>query len=81
MRFCLLRYKNITGKELCKILEEQGWMLSRINGSHHIYAKEGENSKLTVPVHSNKALKRGTLNTILKAARLYFIFGFIFKLF
>lgn len=34
--------KNITGKKLCKILEEDGWRLIRIKGSHHVYTKEGE---------------------------------------
>jgi len=32
--------KNITGKKLCKILEENGWTLARISGSHHVYTKE-----------------------------------------
>ena len=73
-------YKNITGKELCKILEEQGWKLLRINGSHHIYSKEGVLKNIVVPVHSNKIIKKGLLNAILKAAKLYIIFGFIVKL-
>ena len=29
--------KSISGKNLCKIVEEQGWILQRITGSHHIY--------------------------------------------
>ncbi len=32
--------KSLTGKELCKILEENGWILKRIQGSHHLYKKE-----------------------------------------
>jgi predicted RNA binding protein YcfA (HicA-like mRNA interferase family) len=33
--------KALSGKELARLLESQGWSLKRINGSHHIYAKAG----------------------------------------
>ncbi|WP_416212046.1 type II toxin-antitoxin system HicA family toxin [Nostoc sp. ChiVER01] len=29
--------KSISGKQLCKIVEQKGWVLQRITGSHHIY--------------------------------------------
>jgi len=80
MRFYPLRCKNITGKDLCKILENQGWSLERVKGSHHIYTKEGELRNIVVPVHSNKIIKKGLLTAILKSARLYIIFGFLVKL-
>jgi len=32
--------KSISGKALCKIVEQCGWELKRITGSHHIYTKE-----------------------------------------
>ena len=28
--------KSISGKELCKVLEKHGWILLRVQGSHHI---------------------------------------------
>jgi len=62
--------KNLTGKRVCKILKEKGWVLLRINGSHHVYCKDGEEAKIVVPVHANKALKRGLLNAIFKTAGL-----------
>ena len=62
--------KNITGKELCKILEKNGWSLARINGSHHIYVKDGEDAKIVVPVHGNKTVKTGLLKALLKTAGL-----------
>ncbi len=68
--------KNITGKELCKILEKNGWSLARINGSHHIYVKDGEDAKIVVPVHGNKTVKTGLLKALLKTAgllSLYFL--------
>lgn len=66
--------KNITGKELCKILEKNGWKLLRINGSHHIYSKQDVIAKITVPVHGNKTIKTGLLKAILKTAGLLSLF-------
>jgi len=33
--------KTLSGKELARKLEKNGWVLLRINGSHHIYGKSG----------------------------------------
>ncbi|HEX6732607.1 MAG TPA: type II toxin-antitoxin system HicA family toxin, partial [Pyrinomonadaceae bacterium] len=46
---------------LAKALERAGWILLRINGSHHIYGKPGSEIRLSVPIHGNKALKTGLL--------------------
>lgn len=66
--------KNVTGKKLCKILEENGWALARIKGSHHVYIKDGEEARIVVPVHSNKEIKTGLLKAILKTAGLLSLF-------
>ena len=66
--------KNITGKKLCKILEENGWTLACISGSHHVYTKEGEEARIVVPVHGNKEIKIGLLKAILKTAGLLSLF-------
>ena len=29
--------KSVSGKSLCKIVEQRRWILKRVNGSHHIY--------------------------------------------
>ncbi len=34
-------------------LEEHGWTLDRISGSHHIFVKEGEDH-ISVPVHKGR---------------------------
>ncbi len=62
--------KTLSGKELCRILERFGWQLLRINGSHHIYGKEGSKVRLTVPVHGAKALKKGLTLHLIKSAGL-----------
>ncbi len=51
--------KTVSGKRLCQLIEAKGWELKRINGSHHIYAKTGEISRISIPVHGNKSLKMG----------------------
>lgn len=61
--------KSVSGKEMCRILERRGWVLTRIRSSHHRYQKPGH-PPVTVPVHKNKALKAGTQHEIMKHAGL-----------
>jgi predicted RNA binding protein YcfA (HicA-like mRNA interferase family) len=62
--------KAYSGKEVCRLLEQQGWSLKRVKGSHHIYAKSGERMIITVPVHANQSLKPGLLRAIFKLGKL-----------
>jgi predicted RNA binding protein YcfA (HicA-like mRNA interferase family) len=62
--------KAVSGKALCKIVERHGWELKRITGSHHIYVKEDVEVILSIPVHSNRDLPKGTLKSIMKDAKL-----------
>jgi predicted RNA binding protein YcfA (HicA-like mRNA interferase family) len=62
--------KEISGKELARILEKNGWRLARIRGSHHVYIKEGRIERISVPIHGNKSLKIGLLRHFLKVAGL-----------
>jgi predicted RNA binding protein YcfA (HicA-like mRNA interferase family) len=60
----------LSGKELCKLLEKNGWLLDHVSGSHHIYVKPGNRANLSVPVHGNKPLKKGTFHGLMKKAGL-----------
>jgi predicted RNA binding protein YcfA (HicA-like mRNA interferase family) len=62
--------KAISGKDFCRVLEQHGWTLARINGSHHIYSKPGVTVRLSVPVHRNQSLKTGLLRHLIKTAGL-----------
>ncbi len=62
--------KTLSGKAFCKLLEQHGWELQRIRGSHYIYTKSDRKEILTVPVHGNKDLKKGTFRKLLKDSRL-----------
>ncbi len=62
--------KSVSGKQLCKVLEQRDWILRRVTGSHHIYEKAGEDKVLSIPVHRDKDLKVGTLKALMKIAQL-----------
>ncbi|MDR3119813.1 MAG: type II toxin-antitoxin system HicA family toxin [Clostridiales bacterium] len=64
----VVRYK-VTGKQIVKLLKTDGWVVSRIEGSHHIMKKSGF-PPITVPVHGTKELKPGVENLILKVSKL-----------
>lgn len=55
------------GKELVKLLEQSGWHLERIHGSHHVMKKDGKTE--VIPVH-NKDIPIGLANKIMKRAGL-----------
>ena len=55
---------------MCRILENRGWQLVRINGSHHIYRNATIARQTTVPVHGNDDLKPGTQRSIMRDAGL-----------
>lgn len=60
--------KAVSGKRFCKLPENKGWNLKRINGSHNIYVKSGSTARITVPVHANKPLKKGLQAHLMKVA-------------
>jgi predicted RNA binding protein YcfA (HicA-like mRNA interferase family) len=57
----------MTSKQLIKLLEQDGWRVNRVHGSHHVLKKDGKTE--VVPMH-NKDLPPGILNAILKRAGL-----------
>jgi predicted RNA binding protein YcfA (HicA-like mRNA interferase family) len=57
----------MTGKQLKKLLEEHGWLLDRISGSHHIMIRDGSRS-IPIPVHGSTDLPKGLVNSIMKQA-------------
>ena len=62
--------KSISGKKLGKIVEQRGWILKRVTGSHHIYQKPDTQQILSIPVHGNQDLKLGTLKSLMRIANL-----------
>ena len=62
--------KPVSGKRMCRVLEQRGWTLARINGSHHIYRHQATGRRTSVQVHGNADLKTGTQRGIMRDAGL-----------
>ena len=62
--------KQVSGRELAKLVERRGWRLTRINGSHHIFTSPGRRERLVIPIHGNTPLKIGVLHSLMKIAEL-----------
>ena len=58
--------KVISGKRMCRVLEQRGWTLARINGAHHIYRHASTGRRTVVPVHGNQDLKPKTQRSIMR---------------
>jgi predicted RNA binding protein YcfA (HicA-like mRNA interferase family) len=60
--------KQVTGKELARAIQNKGWELARIKGSHHIFIKVGCRERIVIPIHGNRPLKIGLLKAQMKIA-------------
>lgn len=63
--------KSLSGRAFAKLLEREGWVLRRVNGSHHVYTKPGRVERLSVPIHGNDDLKLGLLRHLMKLAGIH----------
>ena len=59
---------SVSGRALARLVERRGWILLRINGSHHIYGNPGSAVRLSIPVQGNAPLKTGLLRHLMKLA-------------
>ena len=62
------RLPSIHPRKLNKALAKNGWYKEGQKRGEYIKYKEGHPNPITVPYHGARALKRGTLLAILKAA-------------
>ena len=53
-----------SGKKILRFLQQQGFVIVRVRGSHHVL--ERGSLSTSVPVHGNRTLKIGTLRKILR---------------
>lgn len=59
------RLPVISGKEFIKFLERIGFVIVRINGSHH-RMRHADGRVTTVPIHKNDDLSKGLLRKIIR---------------
>jgi len=59
----------LKARELIRLVEDAGYRLDRINGSHHVF-KHPTRPAVVVPVHGARDVSAGVLNKIMKDAGL-----------
>ena len=62
--------KQVSGKELARTIQQRGWSLARVHGSHHIFVMPGRRERIVIPIHGNRPLKIGLLRALMKIAEL-----------
>jgi len=60
------KLRVLSGKEVCRILNQEGFKEVRRRGSHVVMQRKIENGTITVPVPDHKELKIGTLQSIIR---------------
>lgn len=59
-----------SGREVCRILEQQGFVEVRRRGSHIVMQKRLHGTTITVPIPDHQELRLGTLRSIIRQAEL-----------
>ena len=62
--------KALSGRDFARLVEQHGWQLLRVSGSHHIHGKPGSIVRLSIPIHGNRPLKKGLLRHLAKLAEI-----------
>ncbi len=67
------KLRRLNGHEVLRILQEFGFEVVSIRGSHHHLRRVVDNQRqnLNVPLHGSKPLRLGTLKSIYRQARAY----------
>jgi len=64
------KLRSLSGTDVCRILERNGFLEMRRRGSHIVMQKNVEGSTVTVPVPDHKEIKTGTLSSIIRQSGL-----------
>ena len=64
------KLRVLSGKELCRILNQNGFSEVRRRGSHVVMQKKTSDSSITVSVPDNAELRIGTLKAIIRQSHL-----------
>jgi predicted RNA binding protein YcfA (HicA-like mRNA interferase family) len=59
----------VDGRRVVRALTRAGFVIDRVVGSHHVMVLPGDPTRtVTVPVHSGRDLKPGTVRSIIRQA-------------
>jgi predicted RNA binding protein YcfA (HicA-like mRNA interferase family) len=64
------RLRILTGRQICKILEQHGFLEVRQRGSHVVMQLRTEHGTITVPVPDHNPVAIGTLQSIIRQSGL-----------
>jgi predicted RNA binding protein YcfA (HicA-like mRNA interferase family) len=64
------KLRVLSGRDVCQILAQHGFMQVRQRGSHIVMQKKTDDSTVTVPVPDHKELRLGTLQSIIRQSGL-----------
>ncbi len=64
------KLKILSGKDVCKLLESNGFQKVGQKGSHIIMQKKIGDSTITVPIPNHSQIKIGTLQAIIRQTKL-----------
>jgi len=56
----------LSGREVCRTLQKQGFIEIRRKGSHIVMQKTTSDTTITIPVPDHKELRIGTLQSIIR---------------
>ena len=59
---------TLSGRDVVRIFEKEGWLIARQRGSHIILVKEGHMVTLSVPDH--REIAKGTLRSLIRSGGL-----------
>ena len=64
------KLRRLSGREVCKILTDYGFLEVRQGGSHVVMQRRTSERTVTVPIPLHRELKRGTLASIIRQSGL-----------
>ena len=64
------KLRALSGKEVCRILEKQGFTEVRRKGSHVVMQRRSQEGIVTVPVPDHAEIRIGTLLSIIRQSGL-----------
>ncbi len=64
------KLRVLSGKDVCHILAKHGFVEVRKRGSHIVMQKKHSGSTITVPVPDHRAIRTGTLLSIIRQSGL-----------
>ena len=66
----MAKLRTLSGKQVCQILKEHGFIEARRRGSHIAMQKKSEDRTITIPVPDHKEIRVGTLLSIIRQSGL-----------